>query len=209
MPGRLSFSSDDEKNRFLYFCKQCWGINSRRVEHGEQFQFEKSGQRVSVTIFNSNVFQVQTSHNDTKNIITKELEAMAYTATIPYGPEKSPLVCRAREFYDFARKLNLKEEISRCAAVIICDTAIECLLKQRIDLIARKLNISGLRGSDIKKTRKEHIKLIEEKGFAQPFIRDIQKVREDIRNDIVHRGNVPPLESAEFCVETLRKLLET
>ena len=149
---------------------------------------------------------IQPSDSSAIELVEKVVNSVIKTAEIPYRLDKSPHSAHAKNIFIRISDFDLEHEIDRCAIIILVDAAIELLLRARIDQIALQNKLKINSSSII--NRKDLYKIIEDNDYIIPYKEDIIKIRTKIRNDIMHLGKIPPVETTEYCISILEKKLK-
>jgi hypothetical protein len=83
--------------------------------------------------------------------------------------------------------------------VILCDTANEIILREQMKAL-------GIQRPPLDEGIPEKIKRIEGKGQVVYRSEEVKNIK-DLRNGIVHRGDIPDKSQAEKCLEITRDFL--
>jgi hypothetical protein len=110
-------------------------------------------------------------------------------------------VARAESIFKFAKGIGLDDEYKRMVAVILTDTSIEITLTE-------KLKSYRVSGPTLEQGVPEKIKMIEEKGGAVASKDDIINIR-DLRNGIVHKGEIPTEEQCQMALKVAQEYLNS
>lgn len=107
---------------------------------------------------------------------------------------------RARSILEFASKLNTDDEFQRMVVVILADTSNEIVLREQMKALK-------IQGTPLDAGIPEKINYIKKKGNVVYAENEILNVRE-LRNDIVHYGNIPDKKQTEEALRIALDVLE-
>jgi len=107
---------------------------------------------------------------------------------------------RASSILQFALELNIDNEYQRMIAVILADTSNEIVLREQMKALR-------IQGPPLDAGIPEKIKYIKEKGRDVYMENEIMNVRE-LRNGIVHHGNIPDKEQTREALQIAKEVLE-
>jgi len=108
---------------------------------------------------------------------------------------------KAKSLLDYAGRLNLNDENDRMVAVIISDTSNEIILTEC-------LKSFEIKGDALREGIPQKIDRLVSKGMNVHKPTEIKNSRE-LRNDIVHNGNVPNKDQAERCLLNSNQFYES
>lgn len=107
---------------------------------------------------------------------------------------------RARSILEFASKLDIDDEFQRMVMVILADTSNEIVLREQMKALK-------IRGTPLDAGIPEKINYIKKKGNVVYAENEILNVRE-LRNGIVHYGNIPDKGQTEEALRIALDVLE-
>ena|SRR2546426_6569713 len=108
---------------------------------------------------------------------------------------------KAKSLLDYAGRLNLSDENDRMVAVIISDTSNEIILTEC-------LKSYNIKGDALGEGIPQKIDRLKTKGMNVHKPTEIKNSRE-LRNDIVHNGNVPSIDQAKRCLQNSEEFYES
>ncbi len=107
---------------------------------------------------------------------------------------------RAGCILEFAENLNPDNEFERMVMVILADTSNEIILTE-------KMKTLGIKGPPLDEGIPDKIKRLEKKGIPVYKETEIKNIR-DLRNDIVHSGNIPDKKQAVDTLKLAKEIFE-
>jgi hypothetical protein len=107
---------------------------------------------------------------------------------------------RAKTILDFASGLNLDSEYERMVVLILADTTNEIVLRE-------KMKSMGIEGAPLEEGIPDKIKRLRDKGAIVYKGDEIKNIRE-IRNRIVHYGDVPDKSQSIDALKVAKEVLE-
>jgi hypothetical protein len=149
-----------------------------------------------VTIFSNDTITVSASPHVTQanfEELVRNVQKTAETSIKSLSTTRPLALARAKELIDYATSLSPSDEKQRMVVIILCDTANEIILTEKL----QSLNITG---SPLNEGIPDKIRRIKGKGEDVYRESEILVIRER-RNDIVHRGNIPMKTEADKVVE--------
>ncbi|MGA2308507.1 MAG: hypothetical protein ABSG57_03035 [Candidatus Bathyarchaeia archaeon] len=126
---------------------------------------------------------------------------LAQQAISPVENVRPISIQSAKDILDFAKHLNLDKDYERMIAIILSDTSNEIVLREKM----KAFQIAGVALDD---SIPEKIRRLREKGCQ--FVEEvgIKNLRE-IRNKIVHYGEIPHKGQAEECLKLADRVLRS
>ena len=191
---------------FLNCCKEMWHCDEKEIQRAHQLKIMNNGETVTVNIYTTGKIQIQSSkENPFFKEVKEKIEIIIKTLVLKFSKNIHHLIRRAKTLSEYIDKLDIKEDVNRMATIIICDTSCEILLKVRVELICNKKVISK---RDVNlEDRKEIFRFIAKKGYIEVLEKKIEDLRE-LRNKLVHQGDIPSQDDAIYAKEILNKFLE-
>ena len=132
--------------------------------------------------------------------IASEVAEIAQTSITKVTETRPLTILRANNILDFASKLDLDNEYERMVVIILSDISNEIILREKM----KSLKIEG---SPLDAGIPNKIKTIKEKGQDVYKKEEIKQVRE-LRNGIVHSGNIPDKNQAKKALEVAIDVLK-
>ncbi|KPV62195.1 MAG: hypothetical protein AOA66_1434 [Candidatus Bathyarchaeota archaeon BA2] len=105
---------------------------------------------------------------------------------------------RAKNILEFASKLNVDDDYERMVAVILADTSNEIVLRE-------EMKAAGIEGPPLDEGIPEKIKRLDKGKFVCE--EDGVKNTRELRNGIVHRGDIPDKTQAAKALEIAKTVL--
>lgn len=183
-------SSKDAIERFKYFLSK--DFRSVRVEDKGQYVVLherihlENKQRMDVIVYTTDRMFISASPLVSLNIFDALATKIVRTAqqSVKKLVEIRPLTLqRARSILSFASKLNMDNDFERMVVVILADTSNEIVLTERMKALK-------IKGPPLDQGIPEKIKRLKQKGAIVYKEAEIENIR-DLRNGIVHSGNIP------------------
>jgi hypothetical protein len=153
-------------------------------------------QEIDIVVYTTDLVMIRASPRVADDIFNRQsvvIEGLAKQATTPVSKIRPLTIQRARTIFEYASKLDLAVDGHRMVAVVLCDTSNEILLREQMIAL-------GIQGSPLDSGIPDKIRTIESKGQAVYRSAEIKNIR-DLRNGIVHRGEIPDQTQAGKCVE--------
>ncbi|MGQ9469040.1 MAG: hypothetical protein ACUVTD_04350 [Nitrososphaerales archaeon] len=107
---------------------------------------------------------------------------------------------RAKTILEIASKLNLDNEYERMLAVILADTSNEIVLRE-------KMKGMKIEGAPLDEGIPDKIKRLESKGAVVYKEDEIKNIKE-VRNRIVHYGDIPDKSQSIDALKVAKEVLE-
>jgi hypothetical protein len=107
---------------------------------------------------------------------------------------------RAKHILEFTLRLNVEDEFERMVAVILADTINEIVLRE-------EMKAAEIEGPPLDEGIPEKIKRLKDKGKFVCEEEGIRNIRE-LRNGIVHRGDIPDKTQAVRALEITKAVLK-
>jgi len=183
-----------------YKCKQIEDEGESVVGHC-RISLQKN-QEINIVVYTTDRVLIRASPRTASELFDKEalsVEIIAKQATTLVSITRPLTAQRAKTILDYTLTLNPDEEIQRMVIIILCDTANEIILRE-------KLKALGFQGAPLDEGIPDKIKRIEDKGHVVYRAEEVKNIRE-LRNGIVHRGDIPDQGQTEKCLEITRNLL--
>jgi len=181
-----------------------WG---KRKRVNDEWKFEPiiDNNKLYITITETKKMMIQPEDSPVIDNIEKIIELITNTASLSYRNDKSPHTTHATNMLERIIEFDIEHEIDRCAIIILVDAAIEILLRAKIDQITSKDKLR-INSKYITK-RNELYEAIEDNNYILPVKEDLDKIRSKIRNDVMHLGKIPTIQTTQYCIDILKKLL--
>lgn len=191
---------------FLIYCNELWHCDEKEIQNAYQLKITENGDIVTLNVYTTGKVQVQSSQeNPFLNEVNENIKRVKNALGLKFNRNSHHLIIRAKTLFDYVAVLDIEQNVNRMAAIIICDTACEILLKVRIELICDKKNIPK-RGVNIE-DRKTIFEFIFNKGYIEVLEKKLKILRE-IRNKLVHQGDMPTQDDVSFAKDVLCKFLD-
>lgn len=107
---------------------------------------------------------------------------------------------RAKNILEFTLRLNVEDEFQRMVVVILADTINEIVLRE-------EMKATGIKGPPLDEGIPEKIKRLKDKGKFICEEEGVKNIRE-LRNGIVHRGDIPDKTQAVKALEITKVVLK-
>jgi hypothetical protein len=159
-------------------------------------------QEIDVVAFTSDTLLIRASPKTPSELfhtVCSAVEKLAGQATTSVSAARPLTTQRAKTILDYASKLDLHNEIQRMVIVILCDTVNEIILREQMKALE-------IQGPPLDEGIPEKIERIEGKGQVVYRSAQVKNIRE-LRNGIVHQGNIPDKSQAEKCLEVTSDFL--
>lgn len=137
---------------------------------------------------------------DEFNHVATRIAEIAQESVAELAEERPVTLSRARSILGFASKLNSSNEFERMVIVILSDTSNEIVLTERMKAL-------GIKGSPLGEGIPNKIGYIKKMGKSVYKEKEIRNVRE-LRNSIVHDGNIPTSVQADDSRKIALDVLE-
>lgn len=200
-------SEDENPARLSGFLEEKYGC--KRIEDkGEYVAIHcrikpQRDEEIDVVVYTNGTVLIRASPktpNDLFENICSAVEKLARQAVAPVSTTRPLTAHRAKTILDYASKLELSDETQRMVVVILCDTANEIILTEQMRAL-------GIQGPPLEEGIPEKTKRIEDKGQVVYRSGEVKNMRE-LRNGIVHRGNIPDRDQTAKCVEIALDFLD-
>jgi hypothetical protein len=133
--------------------------------------------------------------------VADEIGEAAQRAKVSVKTTRPITLMKAKSLLDYAGKLDLDDENDRMVVVIISDTSNEIILTESMKSL-------GIKGPPLEEGIPQKIDHLKKKGQTVHKATEIKNARE-LRNEIVHNGNVPNKDQAESCLQTSNQFYES
>jgi len=154
------------------------------------------GQDVEVILYTNDTVFVSSSPRMARSefeALADKVVGLAEISKTSVSELRPVTVLRAKSLLDYASSLDFEDENQRMVAVIICDTSNEIMLTELMKTL-------GITGPPLDEGIPEKIQSIKGKGRPVHKEDEIRNIRE-LRNAIVHRGQIPDMSQAKKCLE--------
>ena len=116
--------------------------------------------------------------------------------------ETRPLsVKRAKNLVGFASGMNFDDEFQRIVMIILADTSNEIVLREM-------MKSAKIKGAPLDEGIPQKIKRLKDKGYVILKKDEIENLRE-LRNRVVHYGDIPDKSQAEEAIKIARSVIES
>lgn len=191
---------------FLNCCKELWHCEEKEIQHAHQLKIMDKSDVVTLNIYTTGKVQVQSSQENLFFKKVKEnVKRIKDTLDLKFSKNTHHLINRAKTLSEYIALLKIEHDVHRMATIIISDTACEILLKVRIELICNKKDIQK-REVNLE-DRKKIFEFITKKGYIEVLEDKLRDLRE-LRNKLVHQGDIPSRDDVVFAKDILNKYLE-
>jgi len=188
------------KDRFLDFIKKKYTVSSiadRGLHVSLHIRVTMEDKSCAdIIIFTNDTVTMSASPSASStafDTLAEDVQKVAEMSTKPVTVSR-PLAClRAQQLMGYVKSLDTSVELNRMVAVILSDTANEIVLREKL----RLLHVSG---PALDEGVPEKIKRIEAKGEQVYRKDDVINVR-DLRNEVVHKGNIPIKDEADKVIQ--------
>jgi hypothetical protein len=197
----------DPKNilRFEHFIQK--SFRCKRVEDRGQYVVThwriQDTNPIDVIVFTSDKIYISGSPLMPKSEfdqIATRIARIAQDSVSKLAEERPVTLQRARSILEFTLRLNPEDEFERMVMVILADTSNEIVLTERMKALK-------IKGPPLEEGIPNKIECIKDKGSSVYKEAEIRNVRE-LRNGIVHTGNIPTSGEAKRCLEISLDVLE-
>ena len=190
----------------LCCCKEIWHCDEKEIQNAHQLKIMNNGDTVTVNVFTTGKVQVQSSEeNPFFKEVNENIKLIINTFDLKFNKNTHHLINRAKTLSEYINTLDIEQDVNRMASIIISDTSCEILLKVRVELICDKKAIPK-RNVDLD-DRKKIFRFITEKSYIEVLEKKIKDLRE-LRNKLVHQGDIPSRNDSIFAKEILSKYLD-
>lgn len=158
---------------------------------------------IDVIIFTSDKIRISGSpliSHDRFDQIATRIARIAQESVTKLVEERPVTLQRARSILEFASKLNSGNEFERMVMVILADTSNEIVLTEQMKALR-------IKGSPLEEGIPNKIEYIKKRGKNVYKEKEIKNVRE-LRNGIVHNGNIPTSVQASDSLKITLDVLE-
>ncbi|MHA1874814.1 MAG: hypothetical protein ACTSUC_00035 [Promethearchaeota archaeon] len=177
----------------------------QKIPSGVQLKVNENGEEYTINLFNTGSLVLQGKESPFKNELEGgKISKIIKTVKISFNKNNERiLIGRAKRILDYLQKIILADEVDIIVAIILCDTACEILLKERMFLICEQENIPNEKVKKIK-DRTGMLKFISDKGYIEVLKTELINLRKQ-RNDIVHAGAVALEDEAKKAINLLKE----
>lgn len=137
---------------------------------------------------------------ETFNRVATEVIRLAQQSTIRLAKVRPLTLQRAKNILDFALKLDPTNDFARMVIVILADTSNEIFLREQ-------MKAAKIRGTALDYGIPDKIKCLKDKGEVVFKADELKNVRE-VRNGIVHQGNIPDKTQAIDALKIAQSVLD-
>lgn len=158
---------------------------------------------MDVIVYTTDRIYISTSPQVTIDVFSEkatEVVRLAQESTRRLAEVRPITLQRARSIIEFASNLDPDNDFERMIIVILADCSNEIVLTE-------EMKAERIRGDALNYGIPDKIKCLEEKGKVVYKSDEIKNVR-DLRNEIVHRGNIPDRVQATEAFSVAKSVLE-
>ena len=137
---------------------------------------------------------------DTFNRVATEVIRLAQQSTIRLAKVRPLTLQRAKNILDFTSKLDPTNDFERMVIVILADTSNEVCLREQ-------MKAAKIGGTALDYGIPDKIKCLKDKGEVVFKADEMKNVRE-LRNGIVHQGNIPDKTQAIDALKIAQSVLD-
>lgn len=202
----LGISGKDTIERFKYRLSK--GFNSARVKDKGQYVVMHERIRVQnkdfidIIVYTTDGIYVSASPKvslETFNTTATSVIRMAQESIKKLVEIRPLTLLRAKSILSFASKLHVEDEYERMVIVILADTSNEIVLRE-------EMKATRIEGPPLDEGIPEKIRRLKEKGIFICEEEGVGNIRE-LRNAIVHRGDIPDKNQAVRALEIAQTVL--
>jgi len=202
-----SISEADNLRRFERNLVESW--KAKKVEDKGQYVLTHlriplfGNHNLEVMVYTSDIVFISTSPNAASGEFDRMAELVAKAADSAkrsVSAMRPITVLRAKSLLEFAKQLKLDDENQRMVAVITSDISNEVMLTER-------MKAEGIQGPPLSEGIPNKIALLQKKGVNVPRAKEVVNTRE-LRNLIVHNGQIPDKAQAQKCLEVTTDLCQ-